>query len=51
MEKGSSLPKKELRVMTVKIIQDLRERMDAQSEKLQKVLTELENIKTNQTEL
>ena len=31
------LPKKEFRVMIVKMIQELRKRMDAQNEKLQEV--------------
>ena len=47
-----NLPKKEFRVMTVKMIQELGKRMDAQREKLQEVLNkELENIESNQTEL
>ena len=47
-----NLPEKDLRVMIVKMIQDLQKRMDAQSEKLQEVLNkELENIKHNHTEL
>ena len=44
-EKGSSLPKKEFRVMTVKIVEDLRERIDAQSEKLQEVLNRVRKYK------
>ena len=38
--------------MIVKMIQELRKRMDAQSEKLQEIFNkELENTKNNQTEL
>ena len=44
-EKGSSLPKKEFRVMTVKIVEDLRERIDAQSEKLQEVFNRVRKYK------
>ena len=45
-----NLPEKEFRVMTVKMIQEIRKRMDAQSEKLQEVFNEeLENIKNNQS--
>ena len=47
-----NLPEREFRVMIVKMIQELRKRMDAQSKKLQEVFNkELENIKNNQTEL
>ena len=47
-----SLPKKEFRVIIIKMNQELRKRMDAQSEKLQEVFNkELENIKSDQTEL
>ena len=47
-----NLPKKEFRVMIVKMIQEFRKRMDAQSGKLQEVFNkELENIKNNQTGL
>ena len=38
MEIGS-LPKKEFRVMIIKMIQELEKRMDAESKKLQEVLT------------
>ena len=51
VEKGSSLPKKECRVMTVKIMQDLRERWMHRVRSHKKFLTELENMKTSQTEL
>ena len=50
MEIGN-LPTKELRVMIIKMIKELRRRMDAQSEKLEVFNKELENIKNNQTEL
>ena len=41
-----SLPEKELRVMIVKMIQDLRKRMEAQTEKIQEMFTkELEDLK------
>ena len=47
-----SLPKKEFRVIIIKMNQELRKRMDAQSEKLQEVFNKkLENTKDNQTEL
>ena len=45
VEKGSNLPKKEFWMMTVKIMQDLRERMDAQSEKLQEVFNRVRKYK------
>ena len=46
----ANLLEKEFRVMIVKIIQELGERMDAQCEKLQEGFSkELENIKNNQT--
>lgn len=46
-----SLPKKELKIMIVKMIQELRKRMTAQSKQLQGVLNkELENVNSNQTE-
>ena len=50
MEIGN-LPTKELRVMIIKMIKELRRRMDAQSEKLEVFNKELENIKNNKTEL
>ena len=43
-----SLPNKEFGVVIVKIITELRRRMDAQSEKLEVFNKELENIKNNQ---
>ena len=43
------LPKKELKVMTIK--KKLRRRMDAQSRKLQLFNKDLENTKNNQTEM
>ena len=43
-----NLPKKEFRVMSIKMIQELGKRMDAQSKKLQEVFNkELENVKNN----
>ena len=50
MEIGN-LPEKELRVMTVKMIKELWRRMNAQSEKLEVLNKEVENIKNNQTEM
>ena len=44
-EDKSNLSEKELRVMTVKMIQDLRSRMEAQIEKIQ------ENFRTHLEEL
>ena len=45
------LPERGLRIMIVKMIQELRKRMNAQSKQLQGVLNkELENINSNQTE-
>ena len=46
-----NLPEKEFTVMIVKMIKELRKRMDAQSEKLEVLNKELENIKNNKTEL
>ena len=44
-----SLPEKEFRVMIVKMIQDLRKRMEAQIEKIQEVFNkELEALKNKQ---
>ena len=40
-----NLPKKEFRVMIVKMIQELEKRTDVQSNKLQAFSKELENIK------
>ena len=50
MEIGN-LPKKEFRVMIVKMIKELRWRMDARNEKLEVFNKELENIKKNKTEV
>ena len=47
----SNLPKKEFRVMIIKMIQELRKRMDAQSEKVQEVFNkELGNIEKTKVE-
>ena len=46
-----NLPKKEFKVVIVKMIKELKRRMDAQSEKLEVFNKELENIKKNQTEM
>ena len=50
VERGN-LPKKEFRIMFVKMIKELGRRMDAQSEKLEVFSKELENIKNKQTEM
>ena len=48
MEMGS-LPEKELRIMIVKMIQDLRKRMEAKTEKMQEMFTkDLEELKDKQ---
>ena len=47
----SNLPKKEFRVMIIKMIKVLRRRMDAWSEKLEVFNKEVENIKNNQIEM
>lgn len=39
-----NLPEKEFRVMTVKVIQDLRKRMTVQTKKNKKCLTKSQNI-------
>ena len=45
MEIGN-LPEKEFRIMTVKMIQDLRKRMEAKIEKMQEMFTkDLEELK------
>ena len=45
-----NLPKKEFRVMIVKMIQDLRKRMEAQTKKIQEMFNkELENVKNKQS--
>ena len=47
-----NLPEKEFWIMIVKMIQDLRKRMEAKIEKLQEMLTkDLEEIKNKQTEM
>ena len=48
----SNLPKKEFRVMTVKMIQDLGKRMQAQTKKIQEMFNkDLEDLKNKQTEM
>ena len=47
-----NLPEKELRIMIVKMIQDLRERMESKVEKMQEMFTKgLEELKNKLTEL
>ena len=47
-----NLPKKEFRVMIVKMTQDLGKRTDAQTEKIQEIFNkELEDLKNKQTEM
>ena len=47
-----NLPVKEFRIMIVKMIQDLRKRMETKTEKMQKQFTEdLEELKNKQTEM
>ena len=51
METGN-FPEKELRIMIVKMIQDLRKRMQAKNEKMQEMFTkDLEELKNKQTEM
>ena len=51
MEIGN-LPEKEFRIMIVKMIQDLGERMEAKIEKMQEMLTkDLEELKKKQAEM
>ena len=51
MEIGK-LSEKEFRIMIVKMIQDLRKRMETKTEKMQKQFTEdLEELKNKQTEM
>ena len=51
MEIGS-LPEKEFRIMIVKMIQDLRKRMEAKTEKTQEMFNkDLEELKNKQTEM
>ena len=45
------IPEKEFRIMVVKIIQDLRKRMEAKIEKMQEMFTQdLEELKNKQTD-
>ena len=47
-----NLPEKEFRIMIVKMIQDLRERMEAGVRKLQEIFNkDLEELKNKQTEM
>ena len=47
-----NFPEKELRIMIVKMIQDLRKRMEAKTEKIQEMFTkDLEELKNKQTEM
>ena len=49
-EEVGNLPEKEFRVMTVKMIQNLRNRLEAQIEKIQETINkELEELKNKQT--
>ena len=51
MEIGN-LPVKEFRIMMVRLIQDLRKRMEAKIEKMQEMFTEdLKELKNKQTEM
>ena len=51
METGK-LPEKEFRIMIVKMIQDLRKRMEAKIEKMQEMFTkDLQELKNKQTEI
>ena len=46
------LPEKEFRIMIVKMIQDLRKRMEAKNEKMQEMINkDLEELKNKQTEM
>ena len=47
-----NLPEKEFRIMIVKMIQDLRKRMEAKIEKIQEMFNkDLEELKNKQTEM
>ena len=47
-----NLPEKEFRIMVVKMIQDLRKRMEAKIEKMQEMFNKhLEELKNKQTEM
>ena len=51
-EEIGNLPEKELRVMIVKMIQNLGNRMEAQTEKIQEMFNkDLEELKNKQTEM
>ena len=51
-EEIGNLPEKEFRVMIVKTIQNLRNRMEAQIEKIQEMFNkDLEKLKNKQTEM
>ena len=51
-EEIGSQPKKEFRVMIVKLIQDLGKRMEAQVEKIKEMFNkDLEELKNKQTEM
>ena len=51
-EEIDNLPKKEFRVMIVKMIQNLGNRMEAQIEKIQEMFNkDLEELKNKQTEM
>ena len=46
-----NLPEKEFRIMIVKVIQDLRKRMEAKMEKIQEIFnTDLEELKNKHLE-
>jgi len=48
----ANLPEKEFRIMIVKMIQDLGERMEAKIDKMQEMFTkDLEELKKKQTEM
>ena len=51
-EEIGNLPEKEFRVMIIKIIQNLRKRMEARIEKIQEMFNkDLEKLKNKQTEM
>ena len=51
-EEIGNLPEKEFRVMIVKMIQNLRNRMEARTEKIQEMFNkDLEELKNKQTEM
>ena len=50
--RSATFQKKEFRIMIVKMIQDLRKRMEAKVEKMQEMFTkDLEELKNKQTEM